>query len=382
MKKSVVGIVLVAALGIAAFGFAGCSGAANTTSPTPAASASPIPIRLTNRVIAEGKVIPVRGVALSFQTGGIVAELKSNVGDRVESGSVLARLDTRQLELSLAQSDANLAAAQSRFNQLKRGPTAEDSAAAQQNLVSAQAAYETLLHPSESELVALKTESDKAQALVNQAQAAYDRIGGDSNPFSGMTAQRAQLQLAQLDQQKAMAQYTNRTSPTSAQVQQALAAVQNAKSQLAKLQPTADDLATAQANVNASQAARDLIAEQIKNARLVAPFAGVVIAMDLHLGEYAAPGIPVVRVADDSNWQVETTDLTELSVVNIREGDSAIVRLDAIPDLELPGKVTRIKGYGENRQGDVVYTLTVVLDKSDQRLRWNMTAKVTIEPKP
>jgi multidrug resistance efflux pump len=382
MKKSIIGILLVAALGIAAFSFAGCGGAASTTGAIPAASASPIPIRLTNRVIAEAKVVPVRGAALSFQTGGNVAELGTNVGDRVESGKLLARLDTRQLELSLSQSDANLAAAQSRFNQIKRGPTAEDSAAAQQNLISAQAAYEALLHPGESELVALKAECDKVQALVNQAQAAYDRIGGDSNPFSGMTAQRAQLQIAQLDQQKAMALYSNKISPTSAQVQQALASVQNAKSQLAKLQPTVDDLATAQANVNAAQAARDLIAEQIKNAKLVAPFAGVVIALDLHSGEYVAPGIPVVRVADASSWQVETTDFTELNVINIHEGDPAIVRLDAIPDLELPGKVSRIKGYGENRQGDVVYTLTVALDKSDERLRWNMTAKVTIEPKP
>jgi multidrug resistance efflux pump len=382
MKKSIVGIVLVAALGIAAISFAGCGGGTSTTSPTPTAAASPIPVRLTNRVIAEGKVVPVRGAALAFQTGGNVAELAKNVGDRVESGGLLARLDTRQLELSLAQSEANLAAMQSRFNQLKRGPTAEDSAAAQQNLISAQAAYDALLHPGESELVALKAECDKAQALVNQAQAAYDRIGGDSNPFAGMTAQRAQLQIATLDQQKAMALYANKISPSSAQVQQALAAVQNAKSQMAKLQPNADDLATAQANVNAAQAARDLIAEQIKNARLVAPFAGVVIAMDLHSGEYAAPGIPVVRVADASSWQVETTDLTELSVINIHEGDPAIVRLDALPELELPGKVARIKGYGENRQGDVVYTLTIALDKSDEHLRWNMTAKVTIEPKP
>src|SRR5512136_1986804 len=98
MKKSIVVILLVAALGIAAFSFAGCGGAASTTNATPAASASPAPVRLTNRVVAEGKVVPVRGVALSFQTGGNVAEVKANAGDRVESGGLLARLDTRQLE--------------------------------------------------------------------------------------------------------------------------------------------------------------------------------------------------------------------------------------------------------------------------------------------
>jgi hypothetical protein len=39
----------------------------------------------------------------------------------------------------------------------------------------------------------------------------------------------------------------------------------------------------------------------------------------------------------------------------------------------------RITGYGESKQGDIVYKVTVSLDKYDERLRWNMTAKVNIE---
>ena len=381
MKKLAVGIVLVAVLVIAASAFVGCGGAGPSASATPTASVPGVAVKLSNRIIAEGRVVPVQGVALSFQSGGNVAELPTTVGDRVNSGNLLARLDTRQLELQLAEADANLAAAQAKLNQLKRGPTEEDLAAAQQNLTSAQAAYDNLLHPGANELLALKSDCDKTKALLDQAQAAYDRIGGDSNPYAPMTPQRAQLQVAYLDYQKALALYNDKITPPSAQVEQALATVQSAKSQLAKLQPTTEDLAAAQAGVDAAQAARDLITEQIKNAKLIAPFAGVVTALDLKLGEYVTPGVPVVRVADSSNWQVETTDLTELNVVNIKVGDPATVEFDAIPELELPGKVARIEGYGESRQGDIVYTVTIALDQIDERLRWNMTAKVTIEPK-
>jgi HlyD family secretion protein len=70
--------------------------------------------------------------------------------------------------------------------------------------------------------------------------------------------------------------------------------------------------------------------------------------------------------------------LTEINVVNVKEGDAATVTLDAITDLELTGKVVSIKGFGENKQGDIVYTVVVKLDKQDPRLRWGMTAKVTI----
>ena len=89
-------------------------------------------------------------------------------------------------------------------------------------------------------------------------------------------------------------------------------------------------------------------------------------------------GVPVARIADTSTWQVETTDLTEINVVNVKEGDPVTITLDAISGLELTGKVQRIKGFGENKQGDIVYTIVVVLDKQDERLRWNMTAKVNI----
>jgi HlyD family secretion protein len=76
---------------------------------------------------------------------------------------------------------------------------------------------------------------------------------------------------------------------------------------------------------------------------------------------------------------VETTDLTELVVVGIGEGSGAKVTFIAIPDLELTGKVVRVKPLGENRQGDIVYTVVVKPDRHDERLRWNMTALITIE---
>ena len=77
---------------------------------------------------------------------------------------------------------------------------------------------------------------------------------------------------------------------------------------------------------------------------------------------------------------METEDLTELSVVGIREGDPVRVSFDAIDDLTLPGKVRRIRSFGESRLGDITYRVTIALDRQDPRLRWNMTASVAITP--
>ncbi len=376
MKKLIIAIIVIAVLGVAAFTFVGGSGA----KPTPTPQAQLAPVKASNRIIAEGKVVPVRSAALSFLAGGNIAKVPVAYGDRVTAGQTLVQLETRQLDLQLAQADANLDSARAKLNQLKNSPTAQEVAAAKQNLVSAQAAYDNLLHPSSSDIVTLKTDLEKAKAAHDQAVAAYDRVGGDSNPYANMLPQHVQLQQAWLDFQKAEQLYNAKVNPTNAQTQQALATLETAKNQLAKLQPTADELAAATASVNAAEAARELIAEQLKNTKLVAPFDGVVTALDAKAGEYVTLGTPVVRIADTSSWQVETTDLTELNIVNVRDGAPVVLSFDAIPNLEIPGKVVRIKGYGENRQGDIVYTVVVGLDQQEERLRWNMTAKVTIEP--
>ncbi len=371
MKKLVVALVLM----FVAISVIACSGA-----PTPTAQPKPTlaAVKSSGKIVAEGKVIPSPNAALGFQSSGLVTAVPVTVGTQVKKGDVLAQLDSKQLELSLAQADANLASAQAKLNQLKKGPTAEDLAAAKQSLKSAQTTYDKLLKPDTNDIAALKANVDKANAAVKQAQAAYDQVGGDTNPYANMLPQRVQLQSAYIDLQTAQTALNSKLSPSDAQVQQALSAVDTAKNQLAKLTPNVDDVAAAEANVKALQAARDLAAEQLSRTKLVAPFDGTIASVDVRVGEQAAPGTPVIRLADTSNMQVETTDLTELNVVNVKEGDTATITFDAIPDLELSGKVTSIKGFGDNKQGDIVYTVVIKLDKQDPRLRWNMTAKVSL----
>jgi HlyD family secretion protein len=100
--------------------------------------------------------------------------------------------------------------------------------------------------------------------------------------------------------------------------------------------------------------------------------------LDLKMGEFVAPGAPSVHLADLGAWQIETTDLTELNVVRASVGSPVTMTFDAIPGLELPGRVSRIRPLGENKQGDITYVLTITPDRQDQRLRWNMTAAVSI----
>lgn len=377
MKKLLVGIIFLVLVAIAGGVFVASSQGAVTAAPK-AQSILPV-VKASAKIVSEAKVVPATSAELAFASGGIVAGVPVAQGEQVKAGDLLARLDTRILELQLAQEEASLAGARARLGQLKNSPTAAEVQAAEQRVVAAQAAYDNLLHPSVGELAALKADVDKSKARLDQATAAYDRVGGDSNPYAGMLPQRADVQTAWVDYVRAQALYDARVNPANDDVQQALADLQDAKNREAGLKPAAEKLAEAEANVAAAQAARDLAVERLKNARLVAPFAGTVVSLDAAVGEYAGSGASVLRIANVSAWQIETTDLTELDIVKIHEGMPVTITFDAIPGFELPGKVSLIKLFGETRQGDIVYTVVVTPDQQDARLRWNMTAKVSFE---
>ena len=191
-----------------------------------------------------------------------------------------------------------------------------------------------------------------------------DQLAAAKAQLAGAQANLSKLRGPQRDNQLAVAQ----------------AGVDAAQANLARITagPLESELLAAQAQVDSAQAEVAAARVDLARAELKAPFAGVVAALNANLNEYVNPGAPIVQIADTSAWQVETTDLTELSAVRVRAGDTAKLTFDAIPELALTGKVLRIKGYGENRQGDIVYKVVVQPDAAAAQLRWNMTSTVSI----
>lgn len=386
---------------------AGCSSAPPTAKPTPTAAAGR-GVQSGENIIADAHVVPVTSAALSFALGGTVKKVTVALGDNVKAGQTLAQLDDSVLQKQIAQAqtqvdiarqqqaqaESQVQLAQKQLAEVKTGASAGDIAAAQAALDAADANYAKLKEgPSADELGQLKANLDNAKAAVDQAQAAYDRAGGPSNPFIAQTPESLQLQQATNSYKAALAAYNDaRSHPTGAELAAANAQIEQAQSALEKLTPTQAAIDVAQAQVDAAEAAVALAQSQVTGAQaavdaalaqetnyvLVAPFAGTVMSLDIDAGEYAAPGAVVVRLADTSNWRIETTDLTELNIVNVAEGTPVTATFDAVPGLELTGKVTKITPFGDSKQGDIVYTVIVTPDQQDPRLRWNMTAKVTI----
>jgi multidrug resistance efflux pump len=96
-------------------------------------------------------------------------------------------------------------------------------------------------------------------------------------------------------------------------------------------------------------------------------------------GETVMAGMPVLVVGDLSRLQVETNDLSEVDIVEVAVGQEVEVSVDAMPYLELGGRVSKIAPMAEERAGDIVYTVTIDLEQgAAASLRWGMTAYVDI----
>ena len=86
----------------------------------------------------------------------------------------------------------------------------------------------------------------------------------------------------------------------------------------------------------------------------------------------------ILVLADLSQLQVETTDLSEIDVAQIVVGDKAKVTFDALVDVVVEATVTRISDRASTGSG-VNYRVVLELDEIPSGLRWGMTAFVDIE---
>jgi HlyD family secretion protein len=93
-------------------------------------------------------------------------------------------------------------------------------------------------------------------------------------------------------------------------------------------------LAQAEASLRVARVARE-------KATLSAPFDGLLIDEHPDPGEELAPGTPVFEIIDDSSLHVEAT-VDEADASKVRVGQPATLRLDALPDQIIAGRVSKL----------------------------------------
>ena len=340
MKTNIVSLFILASLL-----FAACS-----PSDAQATEATVIPTVIAdNTLIAEGRVEPVQYAEIAFTASGIVSEVLVDEGQQVKKGQPLVHLG--------GESDTSYTAAQL-------------------ELVSAQQALDDLLNSSGTDLAQVVIDLKDSQEAYNKADD-YLIYLQNSKKVPQTETRTFLIQTSRGYEYRVNTKHFKGPAPEDwiieAENDLALkkAAFEEAQRAYERMKDGADthQLAVLEARLNAAKAGVAAFA-------VIAPFDGVVAKLNAKTGNSINAGEIAVTIADFSTWLIKTTDLTELDVVTVEQGQAATIMFDAIPDATLNGKIESISQTFEEKQGDVVYEVTVALTDGHSDLRWGMTAIV------
>jgi HlyD family secretion protein len=402
------GKLIVISLLISGIMLTACGGTATPVNE-PVESEIPIAIADTN-IVSEGSLVPREFVDLAFAAGGEVSEVLVEEGDMVETGDVIARLSGRErLESSVATAKLELQAAQAELlaAQIARQNLDDDLPEMQTLALEAVTNSKDAVRTTERRVRSLSSpgdqaDIDEAKATMILAQDALEKAQDAYEPYANKSENnlvRANLlgKLAQAQQRydDAVRRLNNLEGVVGDDfdLDQAKAELEIAQSQLDQAQsdfdllqegPDPDLVLIADSHISTSEA-REAAAEKaliaaekaITDLDLVATIDSIVVDLNLTPGEQISPGRPVVTLADFSQWYVETDDLTEIEVVDIKIEQTVSIVPDALPEITLTGSVESIGDKFEEKRGDITYTTRILVEEVDPRLRWGMTVLVT-----
>jgi HlyD family secretion protein len=386
--------------------------ACEMTATTP--EATPVTVENYETLISvTGKVTPAVWTTVGAQSGGMVVEVFVEEGAQVAAGDVLVRLDDTDAQLALRQAEAALTAAEAQVARSKVGARSEEIAVAEAQTLAAQTLIsETLaqrdqllsgggeaeIATAEAAVAAAQAEQLAARIQHDETMKCYDVTMPDGSthktcPLLGTMEEQARQALHAADEALAAAEAQLQAAKSKTWTQRdaadagvtAVTAQYNvtvAQLELLKAGVLPQDIAIAEAAVAQAKVAVEAAQVAVARAAITAPFAGTVTHIDVRRGEFITPGQPLITLGDLNTLRIETTDLDEIDVARITEGQVATLTFDALSDLTLTGRVTRIASMAEPGTGGVNYTVIIDPEELPPQIRWGMTVFVDIDVNP
>jgi HlyD family secretion protein len=375
-------------LGILILCLVACSPRADVApTPTPGPESDSLSTPVPGSISANGVLLPIDQVALSFGVGGFVESIAVEVGERVQAGQTLAELDAAELQRAVGRAELELGSAQAQRSQLQATPVPERVLAATAAITSAQAALtqaRVQAGQRDNQDTIDRFELERAARALSDAQREYDKVLDNprTHTWAPSSPQARALAEAQDLYDATLARYRMHAADHGYAIAIADGEAQVAQAQLglyeAQHPVTPEELTLAQLDVERAQLALEAAQADLECATLRAPFDGVVSTVQANVGEWAAPGAPVVELLDVSRWRIETKNVGELQIGRVQAGQEVLVRVNAFRGETLHGRVIAISPVAVVQQGDTTYTLTIELEPTELNLRPGMTVQVEI----
>ena len=289
---------------------------------------------LESKVTASGEVRPVKFYNLTAEVSGRITNLYVKEGDEVKKGQPLLKVDPTQLAEQVAGSTANVSATQADVN-------------------ASQAAVDTA-----------QNNVNTVQAQLNSAQADLERTNADLSLAEANLKRNQQLLENGVVSKQVYDQAETTYKTSLASVNGAKARVEQLKTQIADAKIRVKQ---AEANAKSSQARVDQTRSSLRaNQDLLtkttrfSPIDGVVSSLPVKEGEFAIANFqstPLMVIADMAEVNVEVK-VDETDIANVRMGQHARVKVDALGETEIDGEVTEVGSSAITRSGQTIAQTT------------------------
>ncbi|MGE5602908.1 MAG: efflux RND transporter periplasmic adaptor subunit [Nitrososphaerales archaeon] len=343
-----------------------------------------------------GTLVPAQQMEAGFQNGGTLKEVLVKLGDVVEAGQPLAKLDDTDLSNSVTEAGISLKLAQLNVDSLTKSASASEVAAAEASVASAKASLAKLTEaPDNQSVLAARETLKSAQKKLNDLLAGPDptevknaeyalenaknslwsvQIGRDAacgrNDHAACDQAKAQVGNADAAVRKAQEELdAAKAGPTADEIADARAKVASAQSALntllkkasadevaaanAQVKKAQDDLDTllagadatelekARLNVQQAQMTLDSAQRKLEAATLTAPISGTVTALTAQPGDTVSSAA-IITLADLAHPQLQFF-VEETDMASAVPGNAVNIVFEALPDYTFPGKVLSVE---------------------------------------
>ena len=322
-------------------------------------------------VIASGNLEATRIANIGSQVVGTVSQVLVDEGDKVQAGETVITLERAYIERQVEQAQLAVQTARAQLIKVSKPARPEDIARARAELSQARRVNTAQLRQARENLARLQRGGRpearrQAQAVLNQAianrkqaeinsQRAQQLFARGAIPRSDLDQAKTQLEVAKAAEESAREQLALANQPNSAeeiavaqaQVQAAQATLQEsvriAQENLNGLlsQPHSEDVQVARDQLKEAMAALRTAQAQLALRTIVSPISGLVVRRAVEPGQSVTAGQTLLGVADMSRARV-VIETDETNLPKLRVGQPAILISSAYPNNPFRGVVTQI----------------------------------------
>lgn len=166
--------------------------------------------------------------------------------------------------------------------------------------------------------------------------------------------------------------FINQTNSLENNLNQILIDIENTKLNIKQLET---DIKNLEIDIDRTRNKINDLQNDLEDYKIYSPINGIINSLNFKKGDVVPSGAILMNIV--SSDKIAEITLNEVDVAEIRVGNDVILTLDALPNLQLKGKVIYIDPIGEVSQGVVSYKVKIAFENNPQ-IKIGMTVNADI----